>query len=228
MVPVNNHPRAFNPPRRHGRIFAQLSGSASSSQSIRYNARSGAGARNQRKSFRVADGVDGQIDIEVRPVKMIRRRALHVQELSNGSVPEPWEIRKRHEQFLCLEQQPEAMFRDVRNLNFQSACAKRQGVPLRVCAPDLQPRGLGVNSSRNCAPARFSAQAGILLRRQRTADARAPVVPRARRSRTEIYLREESSGSQNCSGRLPALNAAVNRAQAREARREPKSDALGW
>ena len=48
----------------------------------------------------MADGFDGQIHIEVRPLEVMRLRALHFRELGDRSVLEPVELREGHEQFL--------------------------------------------------------------------------------------------------------------------------------
>src|SRR5258707_1354267 len=72
----------------------------------------------------MADGFDGQIHIEVGPVEVVRLRTFDVRELRDRSVLEPGEFRKRHEQLLRPEHQPEAVSGDVRHLKPESILAK--------------------------------------------------------------------------------------------------------
>ena len=52
--------------------------------------------------------LDGEIDIQVRPVKMVWMRKLHVGQLPNLCILEPWKLGKWNEKLLSPEQQPEA------------------------------------------------------------------------------------------------------------------------
>src|SRR6266705_5596586 len=82
------------------------------------------GSCDQRELVGMADGFDGQIHIELGPVEVVRLRTFDVNELRDRSVLEPGKFRKRHEQLLRPEHQPEAVSRDVRHLNVESACAR--------------------------------------------------------------------------------------------------------
>src|SRR5262245_2901118 len=54
-----------------------------------------AGVRHQRKLPRFADGLNAKIDVELRPVEMLRRRPFHITDLGNGGIAEPRELRER-------------------------------------------------------------------------------------------------------------------------------------
>jgi hypothetical protein len=61
------------------------------------------GARDERESLWVTNGINGQVDIELRPIKVVGGWPFDIQKLSDRSA-EPWELRKWHKQFLCLKQ----------------------------------------------------------------------------------------------------------------------------
>jgi hypothetical protein len=88
---------------------------------------SSADARHQREFLRVADRFDGQIDVEVGPVEMMLLRAFDMRELGNRGVLGPRELSEGHEQLLGPQHEPEAVSRDVNNLNVQSPCARQYG-----------------------------------------------------------------------------------------------------
>src|SRR5712691_1794903 len=81
----------------------------------RVTRRLGSGSCDQRELVGMADRFDGQIYVEVGPVKVVRLRTFDVRELRDRSVLEPGEFRKRDEQLLRPEHQPEAVSRDVRH-----------------------------------------------------------------------------------------------------------------
>ncbi len=60
----------------------------------------------------------GEVHIKVRPVQMMRMREFHVQQLSDGNIPEPGKLLKRQEKFPPAQEQPESMLRDVSDFNF--------------------------------------------------------------------------------------------------------------
>jgi hypothetical protein len=78
------------------------------------------GLAHQWKTIRVIDRLDGKIDIEVRPVEVIRRRQGDVDELADRSVAEPGKLRKGYETLAVRQQQPESVNRNVRHFNFRS------------------------------------------------------------------------------------------------------------
>ena len=99
-------------------------------------------ARNEREPLRMADRINRQVDVEIRPVKMMRLRTLDVCQLGNRRIPEPGEFRKRHEKLLLAKQQPEAVLGDIRDFSVQSVCAKRYGWhprAFRLCSCWLPP-----------------------------------------------------------------------------------------
>lgn len=53
--------------------------------------------------------LDGKIDVQVGPVKMVWVRKLHVGQLPNRCILEPGKLGKWNEQLLISEQQPEAV-----------------------------------------------------------------------------------------------------------------------
>ena len=87
----------------------------------------------------MANGIDGQIHIEVGPVEVVGLGALDICELGDWSVLEPRKLREGYEQFLGPQHEPEAVIRDVRNFNVQSACARQHGCHVRVSGPMLRP-----------------------------------------------------------------------------------------
>ena len=86
----------------------------------------------QRVPFRVNQRVDGKIDIEVRPVQMMRTGQLNPADLLDRGLLEPWEVLERYEQLLFAYEQPKAMGRHVRDFNRGSASPKRCGFHVRA------------------------------------------------------------------------------------------------
>lgn len=78
----------------------------------RLAARTPGAARNERKGGRITHRLKGKVNVELRPVQMVRCRALHVQELVDRCLSEPRELRKRDEQFLIVDQEPEPVSRE--------------------------------------------------------------------------------------------------------------------
>ncbi len=74
----------------------------------------------ERELLGVFDGPDREVDIEGRPIEMILARPLDLRDLADGSVRKPREVFERYEQFPPSEVEPEAVPRDVRDLNFRS------------------------------------------------------------------------------------------------------------
>jgi len=61
--------------------------------------------------------VDGQIDIEIRPVEVSRARSLQPKYGLDRSALEPREVFEGQKQLVIVQQQPEPMLGDVRDLN---------------------------------------------------------------------------------------------------------------
>jgi hypothetical protein len=64
------------------------------------------------------DRFHGEVHVQLGPVQMTRMRKLHVQQFSDGNIPEPGKLLKRQEKFPTVEKQPESMLRDVGDFNF--------------------------------------------------------------------------------------------------------------
>jgi len=54
---------------------------------------------DERKAFRVIERFNGQIDIKIRPVEMMRLRKLDMEQLSDGHIFEPGEMFERYKEF---------------------------------------------------------------------------------------------------------------------------------
>jgi len=52
----------------------------------------------------MANGFNCQVDVELGPVQMLGRRLLNVQDLANGRVLKPRELREGQKQFLAAQQ----------------------------------------------------------------------------------------------------------------------------
>src|SRR5579859_669909 len=104
-------------------------------------------------ALRVRDRVDRQVDVEIGPVKMPWRRPLKPQNrLYRGSL-EPGEVLERQEQLTAVEQQPEAVLGNVRDLNFRSGCARHLESPVRDPRPTVGRDSSPERSARSFAPA---------------------------------------------------------------------------
>ena len=79
----------------------------------------------ERKAFRMSDGLQTQIHVKVRPVKVAGRRLLNVDDLAYRRLSKPGKLFERQEQFFVPRQQPEAMARYVRYFNRRSGRSKR-------------------------------------------------------------------------------------------------------
>src|SRR5262249_37167164 len=93
------------------------------------------GLADQREAFRMLDRINRQVDVEIGPVEMIRRQPVNTSELCNRRIAEPRELLEREKQLSLVEQQPEAVSRDVGYLNAQNALATRSGFHPRAPAP---------------------------------------------------------------------------------------------
>ena len=73
----------------------------------------------------MADGFDSKVHIQVRPVEMPWRRLLNVQDLAHRDFLEPRVAFVGKKQLSVSGQEPNAVLRDIRHLNFQSAFPRR-------------------------------------------------------------------------------------------------------
>ena len=69
----------------------------------------GSAARYQRKALWLANGFDGKVHVELRPIQVIFRWPLNFRELLDRGLLEPRKIGARHGQLLVSQQQPEAI-----------------------------------------------------------------------------------------------------------------------
>src|SRR5687767_10710498 len=92
---------------------------------------------NKRKACRIADGFHRDIHVELRPIQMILRRTLNVQQLLDCCFLEPREIGERYRELLVPQEYPEAVFRYVGDLSRQSDDARHFQSP--KCAPRPPP-----------------------------------------------------------------------------------------
>lgn len=63
----------------------------------------------QRVSLRMRDRFDREIDIEARPIQVMRSWQLDPRDFSYGGVLEPWELPEGYEELLLADEQPESM-----------------------------------------------------------------------------------------------------------------------
>ena len=73
------------------------------------------------------DRLHRKINIQGRPVQVIRRRALHAVELGDGGLAEPGKLRKRDIEFLVSQPEAKPFGGDVGNLNPGSAWLRPGG-----------------------------------------------------------------------------------------------------
>ena len=71
------------------------------------------------------DGLDREVDVEFRPIEMTLGWQLDVENLPDRDVPEPWKLGELQENLFLVEKNPEAVRRNVGDLNRGNVCAKR-------------------------------------------------------------------------------------------------------
>src|SRR5262245_2252446 len=62
---------------------------------------------DEGKTFRMLDGLDSQVHIQVRPIQVMRRRSLNAHELDDWRITEPRELREGQEELALFEEEPE-------------------------------------------------------------------------------------------------------------------------
>ena len=80
----------------------------------------------QRKPFRVAYRLNRQVNIKIRPIKMIRRRPQDVENLLNRCRLKPGKFRIGKRQLFIANQDPDAMSGNIRDLSRQSGCSRHR------------------------------------------------------------------------------------------------------
>lgn len=103
----------------------------------------------------VLEGLNAQINVEVRPMEVIWACQCHVKDRSNSGVFEPRELLKRQEQLPIMDQDPKSMLRDVCNLNRRSAPAKPCGFHSHGPRSTVEPRPPGEPSGHDSGTLRF-------------------------------------------------------------------------
>jgi len=61
--------------------------------------------------------LDREVDVEIRPVEMVRARKLDVHEFSDRHIAKPRELLERKKQFPLADEDPEAVPRNVTDLD---------------------------------------------------------------------------------------------------------------
>ena len=68
--------------------------------------------------------IQGKVDVEIRPVKVVLMRELNIKNITYPCILEPRVLFVREKILLPLYKEPEAVAVDIRHLNVGSACAK--------------------------------------------------------------------------------------------------------
>jgi hypothetical protein len=95
--------------------------------------RSAPATGDQREAVGVPDRLDRQIDVQRRPVQVARGVPLHCGDAGDRRVAKPGEEIERQEQLLLIEEQPEAMPRDIADFRSRSAGSRRFASPSAQC-----------------------------------------------------------------------------------------------
>src|SRR5258706_4398126 len=85
------------------------------------------GARNQREALGVLDGLEREIDVENRPVKVIVAWTLEVKNVCDWRPPEPGKMLEGDEEFSVPEKNPKTVRGDVLNGRLKSGGFKLFG-----------------------------------------------------------------------------------------------------
>lgn len=83
--------------------------------------------RHQRITLRVFNGLNRQVNIQLRPEQMPRVGALHILHRIHRRAAEPRELHKGKKQLALPQHEPQPMLGDVSDLNLQSAAARLYG-----------------------------------------------------------------------------------------------------
>jgi len=63
------------------------------------------------------DGLKVKVDVNLRPVEMVRPRLLDLEHRRNWGLAEPWELGEGQEQLAPIDEEPEPVAGDVGHLN---------------------------------------------------------------------------------------------------------------
>ena len=73
----------------------------------------------------MANGLQSKVNIQLGPIEVTWSWFPYLQNFPNGGIFEPWKILVRKEKLFLTGEQPDAVRRDVCDLNFGSTDAKR-------------------------------------------------------------------------------------------------------
>jgi hypothetical protein len=65
---------------------------------------------DERVLLRFLDRLNGQVDVEIWPIKMMGTGELHVRDLPNGRILKPRKVPERHEQLPVSHEEPETVW----------------------------------------------------------------------------------------------------------------------
>ena len=77
--------------------------------------------------FRMFNGIHCQVNVQVRPVKMMGMRTLNVRYLPDGSVAKPRKVLEGEKDFSGVNEEPQTVSRYVGDLNVRSVLPTRHG-----------------------------------------------------------------------------------------------------
>jgi len=140
----------------------------------------------------VINRLDRQIDIEVGPVEVVWIRKFNMDQFTNTRLFEPRELLKRNETFRFSDKKPEAVARNVRDLNRRSGRSSPAGyhfrAPESVAALFSNPAPL----NRSFEPTRPSAPTRTSPHHQVRGHAHEPLFLRGRKVEAERTLPKDS------------------------------------
>lgn len=73
------------------------------------------------------NGIHGEVDVQVRPVKMMGMRMLNVRYLSDGGVAKPRKVFEGEKDLSLVNEEPETVSGYVGNFNVRSVLPTRHG-----------------------------------------------------------------------------------------------------
>lgn len=116
---------------------------------------------HQRIPLRIQNALHLKIHVQLRPVEVLWRGKLDMDNLSNRLLPKPRKLLKRQEDLLFVNEEPQAMLRHVGDFNRRSAGSRRfvshSHVPRSVFGQDSTP----YPTNHNSAPDSFHFQASV-------------------------------------------------------------------
>ena len=80
---------------------------------------------DHRERFRILEGIQGEIDVEIGPEKMISMKELNIQDLIDCSTPKPRKILIGEKVLLVRDKKPESEMINIGHFSQRSGRAKR-------------------------------------------------------------------------------------------------------